>query len=67
LNFFIAAKRVFRRKNDSIAPNDAAGRTARLGVNGDHGRRGLIGDLGQRIRKFNQFCCHLPTSVNKMQ
>jgi hypothetical protein len=46
LNFFIAAKGVFRRNDDSIAPNDAAARTACFGVNGDHGRRSVIGGLG---------------------
>jgi hypothetical protein len=56
LNFFIAAKGVFRRNNDSVAPDDAAGRTTRLGVNGGHGRRDAFGHLGQRIRKFNEFC-----------
>jgi len=37
LNFFVATKRMLRGVTiNSITPNDAAGRTARLGVNRHH-------------------------------
>jgi len=55
LNFFVATKRMLRGNNHSITPNDAAGRTARLGVNRHHGRRSVLGGLRQSIREFNEF------------
>src|SRR5207237_4517912 len=58
LNAFVAAERVLGGDDDAAAPNNAAGRAARLGMHGDRACGGALGGLRQGVRKSNEFCGH---------
>jgi hypothetical protein len=66
VNLLVAAQCVLRSDDYSFPPNHAARRAARFRMHSYSGCGGKLRDLRESIRKFNQFCRHFPTSMNKM-